>query len=62
MEQEIRTRANGVSPIRRVMVIGQTHYVSVPLDIVRKYDIKLGDDYRFGYEDGALVFRKVEEA
>ena len=55
MEQEIRTRANGIDPLRRVMVLGQTHYLSVPLDIIRKYGIRPGDDYRFSYEDDKLV-------
>ena len=59
MENIKQTRSNGINPMRRVIKLGQTHYLSIPMESIRKYNIEVGDLYEFSFESGSLIFRTV---
>ena len=55
------TRAGGVNPLRKIMVLGRTHYLSIPLESARKYSLEKGMCYEFEYRNGSLVFKPITE-
>ena len=37
--EAVKTRINGVTPLRRVVVMNQTHYISIPLEHWRQWNV-----------------------